>query len=190
MMFGLYQLGRSSASADDVDGPCVNNLPFGIPHAQETDTLGLLHNIRTTLSERVAFEQSSPDTAISAAGLDSKCLPYNAHLNVLWQKMSLAGSSYAEQDLFVPYVFGQQTDFSSKEPIDGRTAVDALAVSKIPQHNVFVDIEPGETGVLIGIMANEALMDRSAIEKFVGALEESIFECVEELSNTPISAQK
>lgn len=71
----------------------MNNLPFGIPHAQEIDTLDLLRNIKITLSERVAFEQSSPDTAVSAAGLDSKCLPYNVHLNVLWQKMSLAGSS-------------------------------------------------------------------------------------------------
>lgn len=90
----------------------------------------------------------------------------------------------------MPYVFGQQTEFSSTEAIEGRTAVDALAVSKIPRHNVFVDIEPGETGILIGNMANKALMDRSAIEKFVGGLEEGIFKCVEELSNTPSSAQK
>lgn len=177
-VFGLYQLGRSGATADDVDGPCVNNLPFGLVNALGSDTLDSLRNIQAALSRRAAFEQSHPDIAVASMGLDSACLPYNAHLNVLWNKMSLAGTRYAQQDLFVPYEFGQATDYSSSQAIIGETPVDALDVMQMPQHNVYVDIEPGENGILIGVMANRVLMQDSVVTEFITDLERSILDCV------------
>ncbi|CAK1363027.1 unnamed protein product [Cercospora beticola] len=181
-MFGFFQLGRSTAfdGIEHVLGPMVNTLPWCVPEVLKRDVLDSIRKIQQMLSARVAYEQSSLRTAVQAADPGATQLPFNAYLNVLWNKNILIGSGSAneEDNLFQPLALGVPTDYSSPQALPGRTAVDALDTNFLQSHQVFVDVGPGEKGIVFGVRADAALMSVEGIRGFVGSIEQEIVACV------------
>lgn len=182
-LFGFFQLGRSLAfdNIERVSGPCVNMLPLGITHALQRAPLEAIRDIQQMLGSRVAYEQSKLVDAVRAFDPTAAQLPFNAHVNLLWNKTSLSGPM-SDDDLFQPLPIGVPTDFSAAKSLAGRTAVDELDTSFLPRDNLFVDIGPGDEGILFGVRCDAGLMDEEGIRRFVGQIESQVLACMETLN--------
>lgn len=184
-LFGFFQLGRSAAfdGIEKVTGPCVNALPLGLKSVLQRNVLDSVRELQSILGARVPFEQSSLRTAVKAFDPIAEQLPFNAYINLLWNKSTLGGvAPSAEEELFSPLTgLGVPTDYTSPKALPGRTAVDQLDISFLPPQQLFVDVGPGEDGIVIGVRADAALMDEQRIREFVGSVEKEIFGCVESL---------
>ncbi|KAK4496852.1 hypothetical protein PRZ48_011301 [Zasmidium cellare] len=181
-LFGFFQLGRSAAfdNIDKVTAPCVNTLPLGLASVLTRPVLEILKELQRVLGARVPFEQSSLRTAVEAFDQKATQVPFNAYINLLWHKTSLVGE-VSEKDLFQPLALGVPTDYSSPRALPGRTAVDALDFSLLQPHQLFVDVGPGEKGIVFGARADAALMSVDGIREFVGRIEDEVAECMKAL---------
>ncbi|KAF2170493.1 hypothetical protein M409DRAFT_64212 [Zasmidium cellare ATCC 36951] len=181
-LFGFFQLGRSAAfdNIDKVTGPCVNTLPLGLASVLTRPVLEVLKELQRILGARVPFEQSSLRSAVEAFDPNATQVPFNAYINLLWHKTSLVGE-VSDKDLFQPLALGVPTDYSSPRAMPGRTAVDALDFSFLQPHQLFVDVGPGEKGIVFGARADAALMGADGIREFVGRIEEEVVECMKAL---------
>lgn len=181
-LFGFFQLGRSAAfdNIDKVTGPCVNALPLGLKSVLTRPVLEALRELQNVLGARVPFEQSTIRTAVEAFDPNATQVPFNAYINLLWHKTSLVGE-VSEKDLFQPLPLGVPTDYSSPRALPGRTAVDGLDTGFLQPHQLFVDVGPGEKGIVFGARADAALMSVEGIRRFVEGSEEQVMECMEAL---------
>ncbi|CAK3966491.1 nonribosomal siderophore peptide synthase [Lecanosticta acicola] len=183
-LFGFFQLGRSAAfdDIDKVTGPCVNTLPLGLRLVRQKNVLDCVRELQQILSSCVPFEQSSLRTAVKAFDPTADQLPFNAYINLLWNKSSLGGVAPGSDDLFSPMALGVPTDYTSSKALPGTTAVDALDIGLLPPHQLFLDVGPGDEGVVVfGARADAALMDEEGIRKFIGLVEEQLLQCIEVL---------
>ncbi|KAK4611859.1 Nonribosomal peptide synthetase sidC [Fulvia fulva] len=181
-LFGFFQLGRSAAfdNIDKVTGPCVNTLPLGLISVLSRGVLELARELQQLLGARVPFEQTDLRTTLNAFDPTATQLPFNTHVNLLWHKSSSVGS-VAEDDLFKPLAIGVPTDYSSPRVLPGQTAVDSLDTTLLPPGQLFVDVGPGEKGIIFGARADAALMDATGIQDFVGRIEDELLACMSEL---------
>ncbi|KAI5361486.1 Putative AMP-dependent synthetase/ligase, Condensation domain, phosphopantetheine binding ACP [Septoria linicola] len=181
-LFGFFQLGRSAAfdGIDHVTGPMVNTLPMTLASVLERNVLDAVQALQQVLAGRVPFEQSSLRSAVHAHNPAATQLPFNAYINLLWNKTALVGAAQ-EEDLFQPLALGVPTDYSSLQALPGRTAIDALDTSFLPAHQVFVDVGPGEKGIVFGVRADAALMGVEDIKHFVRSIESEVVTCMDAL---------
>ncbi|KAL1306330.1 hypothetical protein AAFC00_005049 [Neodothiora populina] len=181
-LFGFFQLGRSAAfqRIDQVSGPCVNMLPLGLREVLQKAALQATREIQQILGQRVPYEQSRLQDAVVARDPSATTVPFNANVNLLWHKSSLLGDQSSE-DLLQPLPIGVPTDFSSTSVISGNTAVDELATGFLPNHNLFVDIGPGEHGIVFGARCDAGLMSEEKMRSFVLQIEVQALACIREL---------
>lgn len=183
-LFGFFQLGRS-ASFDNIEaitGPCVNTLPLGVTLPLSSNVLESSRNLQALLGARAPFEQSSLRAAVESVDGAASTLPFNAFINVLLNTKSLVGD-VNEEDLFQPMAIGVPTDYSSSEALVGKTAVDGLDTSFLPNGCMFMDVGRRNDRVVFGVRADSSLMGEERLRVFIASVESQIVECLEGLKN-------
>ncbi|VDC07057.1 unnamed protein product, partial [Peniophora sp. CBMAI 1063] len=184
---GVYHTGRSAAfeGVDVLAGPTVNVLPMRIPAGDGVRTVDVARELQVEMGRRTRWEQTRVrDIVAWTQGEEGREGPiFNAWVNLLWHGDKIRTLRKGSAALLESYSVGPPTDFVSAEPFEGKTAVDGLDTSFLPEYGFFADIVLNSETDSIGLAmrAHEALLDGGDLEGVVRVFREGVERAVAEL---------
>ncbi|KAK0185195.1 putative peptide synthetase [Armillaria mellea] len=180
-VLGVYHTSRA-ASFDNLErlaGPCVNILPMCIPAAGPGQVGDVARQVQVDLGRRTAFEQSALPEILNWVQHDGPL--FNIFINLLWHGNKIR--TISQDSLLRIFPVGVPTDYAAEEPFELRSSVDALDLSHLPKHGLYIDVALNAETNTIGVAArcHEAILNEEELREVIDSFAEGVKAAMDEL---------
>ncbi|KAK0434815.1 putative peptide synthetase [Armillaria borealis] len=180
-VLGVYHTSRA-ASFDNLErlaGPCVNILPMCIPAAGPGQVGQVARQVQVDLGRRTAFEQSALPEILNWVQHDGPL--FNIFINLLWHGNKIR--TISQDSLLRIFPVGVPTDYAAEEPFELRSSVDALDLSHLPKHGLYIDVALNAETNTIGVAArcHEVILNEEELREVIDSFAEGVKAAMDEL---------
>ncbi|KAK0209228.1 putative peptide synthetase [Desarmillaria ectypa] len=180
-VLGVYHTSRAASfdALERLAGPCVNILPMCIPAAGPGQVGDVARQVQVDLGRRAAFEQSALPEILKWVQHDGPL--FNIFINLLWHGSKIR--TISQDSLLRIFPVGVPTDYAAEEAFGLRSSIDALDLSHLPKHGLYIDIALNAETNTIGVAArcHEAILNEEELREVIGRFADGVKAAMDEL---------